>query len=140
MKKLLTVNGPNLNLLGEREPEIYGRHTMDDCLAQLRRQFPQAEFDYYQSNVEGELINRLQQTLTDGTEGILLNAGGYTHTSVAIHDCLRALRVPVVEVHLSNPQAREPFRQTSLIGPACVGTVAGFGMQSYLLAAQALLS
>ena len=140
MKKILVINGPNLNLLGTREPEIYGHDTMETCLERLRERFPQCEFDFYQSNVEGELINRLQATLHDGTEGILLNAGGYTHTSVALHDCLRALHAPVVEVHLSNPQARESFRQISLIAPACRGTVAGFGMYSYILAAEALLS
>lgn len=139
MKKILIINGPNLNLLGQREPSIYGEHTMDDCLTLLRERFPQCQFDFYQSNVEGELINRLQQTLGDGTEGILLNAGGYTHTSVAIHDCIRLLKAPVVEVHLSNPQAREPFRQTSLIAPVCRGCVAGFGIKSYLLATEALL-
>lgn len=138
MKRILIVNGPNLNLLGSREPEVYGRQTMDDCLAALRRQYPALTVDYYQSNVEGELINRLQ-TAAGEVDGILINAGGYSHTSVALHDCLKAISVPAVEIHISNLAQREAFRHVSLIAAACRGTIAGFGMDSYRLGVEALL-
>ena len=137
--KILIVNGPNLNLLGEREPGIYGSATMESMMDKLRRLYPEIEFGYFQSNIEGELIDCLQQARLDGTDGILLNAGGYTHTSVALHDCIRSLEKPVVEIHISNVAAREEFRHTSLIGAACVGTIAGFGLDSYRLGVEAII-
>lgn len=136
--KILILNGPNLNLLGTREPSIYGTQTMEACLKDLRACFPQIEIAYAQSNHEGELIDIMQDAAANGTAGILLNAGAYTHTSVALLDCIRSLSIPVVEVHLSNIQAREAFRHNSLIAPACKGTVAGFGMASYKAALYAL--
>lgn len=137
--KILIMNGPNLNLLGQREPGIYGTGTMNDSLDGLRRRYAGTEFDYYQSNVEGLLIDRLQAAMTDGTEGVVLNAGAYTHTSVALHDAIRAMRIPVIEVHISNVHTREEFRHRSLIAPACRGVVCGFGLDSYRLAVEALL-
>ena len=135
--RILIVNGPNLNLLGTREPGIYGRMTMESYLEILRKEYPQVEIDYYQSNVEGLLIDKLQQ---EGftCDGIVLNAGAYTHTSVALLDCIRSLKSPVVEVHISNVHAREEFRNHSMISPACKGVIAGFGMDSYRLAVEAL--
>jgi len=136
--KILIMNGPNLNLLGVREPKIYGTTPFETHLASLRTEFPSVEFDYYQSNVEGFLIDRLQQAMTDCTDGIVLNAGALTHTSVALLDALRTLNVPVVEVHISNVAAREDFRHRSLIAPACAGSISGFGLKSYDLAVRAL--
>lgn len=136
--KILVVNGPNLNLLGQREPGIYGTDSMEACLASLRERYADDEIDYYQSNVEGFLIDRLQQTLTDGTQGVVLNAGAYTHTSVALHDCIRAIKSPVVEVHISNVHQREEFRRHSFISPACKGVICGFGLDSYRLAIEGL--
>lgn len=136
--KLLIINGPNLNLLGEREPGIYGTARMEDCLADLRRQYAGDEILYYQSNIEGCLIDRLQQARTEGVDAAVLNAGAYTHTSVALHDCIRSLAFPVVEVHLSNVHARESFRHHSLIAAACKGVVCGFGLDSYRLGIEAL--
>ncbi len=136
--KLLIINGPNLNLLGEREPGIYGTARMEDCLADLRRRYAGDEILYYQSNIEGCLIDRLQQARTEGVEAAVLNAGAYTHTSVALHDCIRSLAFPVVEVHLSNVHARESFRHHSLIAAACKGVVCGFGLDSYRLGIEAL--
>ncbi len=135
--KILIVNGPNLNLLGQREPGIYGTSSFEDYLPTLRRRYPDVELDYYQSNVEGELINRMQQ---DGfsVDGIVLNAGAYTHTSVALHDCIRALKSPVIEVHISNVHQREAFRHHSFLSPACRGVICGFGLDSYRLAIEAL--
>ena len=137
--KLLIMNGPNLNRLGKREPGIYGSETMEDCLDRLRKSFPDVEIDYYQSNVEGFLIDRMQQAADDGTEGIVLNAGAYTHTSVALHDAIRSINIPVVEVHISNVHQREDFRRQSMISPACRGVICGFGMDSYRLGLLALL-
>ena len=137
--KILIMNGPNLNLLGSREPGIYGTGTMDDCLAELRRRYPTLELDYFQSNVEGFLIDRLQQTRTDGTAGVVLNAGAYTHTSVALHDAIRSVKIPVIEVHISNVHQREEFRRHSVISPACQGVICGFGLDSYRLAIEALI-
>ncbi|MDE6556726.1 MAG: 3-dehydroquinate dehydratase [Duncaniella sp.] len=134
--KTLIINGPNLNLLGSREPGIYGSRSFDSYLPTLKEHFPEVDFGYFQSNHEGAIIDTLQQTDADG---VILNAGAYTHTSLAIADCIRAIRIPVVEVHISNVMSRDPIRHTSLIAPACVGTIAGFGLDSYLLAAQALL-
>lgn len=128
--RLLIVNGPNLNLIGQREEEIYGRISWDSFLNELKSA-SKCELDYYQSNVEGELINCLQASNHDG---IIFNAGGYTHTSVALRDCIKAISVPVVEVHISNITAREEFRHTSLISPVAEGCIFGFGLQSYELA------
>jgi 3-dehydroquinate dehydratase-2 len=130
MMKLLIINGPNLNLLGSREPQIYGNVTFAAYLEDLKKQ-SSAEITYFQSNIEGELISCLQESAHDG---IILNAGGYTHTSVALRDCIAAISVPVVEVHISNITAREEFRHTSLLSPVCAGCIFGFGMKSYDLA------
>ena len=130
--KLLIVNGPNLNLLGKREPGIYGTDTFEDYLKKLRADFPQVEIDYYQSNSEGALIDCIQQA--DGVyDGVVLNAGGYTHTSVALADAIGAVQVPVVEVHISCILARESFRHVSMIAPKCKGSIMGFGLDSYRL-------
>jgi 3-dehydroquinate dehydratase-2 len=128
--KILIVNGPNLNLLGTRDPQIYGNQSFEDYLEQLKARFS-LEIDYVQSNVEGELINVLQAS---NHNGIVLNAGGFTHTSVALRDCIDAIKIPVVEVHISNVSAREPFRHESLLSPVCVGCIFGFGLTSYDLA------
>ena len=138
--KIQIINGPNLNLLGQREPGIYGSESFDSYLEQLRTSYPDVEIDYYQSNVEGELINKMQETgFYGGYNGIVLNAGAYTHTSVALQDCIRSLRCPVVEVHISNVHTREEFRHRSLISCACLGVICGFGLDSYRLAIEALL-
>lgn len=140
MAKILILNGPNLNLLGTREPEVYGRVSMDDYLKALAVDYPGVEIDYYQSNSEGELIDRLQEAgFDEDLSGIVFNAGAYTHTSLALADAIRAIGRPVVEVHISNPAAREEIRHRSLIAPACKGTIAGFGMDSYRLGIEALL-
>ena len=131
------INGPNLNLLGVREPGIYGSESFETYLPQLKAMFPDVEIDYYQSNVEGELIDKMQEVGFD-SDGVVLNAGAYTHTSVALHDCIRAMRSPVVEVHISNVHKREPFRHKSMISSACVGVICGFGLDSYRLAVEAL--
>ena len=137
--KLLILNGPNLNMLGEREPGIYGTGTMDECLEHLRKRYPDHELLYYQSNVEGFLIDRLQQANREGVEGVVFNAGAYTHTSIALHDCIRSLHMPVIEVHISNVHTREPFRHQSMISAACKGVICGFGLDSYRLAVEALI-
>ena len=134
--KILILNGPNLNLLGSREPEIYGRTTLEDIERALRANFPDVEFVFRQSNHEGELIDLIQNT---DAQGIVLNAGAYTHTSLALADCIAAVEVPVVEVHISNIFAREDIRSRSLIAPVCAGTISGFGPMSYALGVQALL-
>ena len=139
--KILIVNGPNLNLLGQREPGIYGSESMESCLSELRAKYPDVTIDYYQSNVEGELINKMQESgFFDPVDGIVLNAGAYTHTSVALHDCIRSLRCPVIEVHISNVHQREEFRHRSLLSAACKGVICGFGLDSYRLAVEALLA
>ena len=139
--KIQIINGPNLNLLGQREPGIYGSETMEACLSQLRAKYPDVTIDYYQSNVEGELINKMQESgFFDPVDGIVLNAGAYTHTSVALHDCIRSLRCPVIEVHISNVHQREEFRHRSLLSAACKGVICGFGLDSYRLAVEALLA
>lgn len=135
--KIQIINGPNLNLLSIREPDIYGVATFEDYLKELRIKFPDTEIHYYQSNVEGEIINRIHQT-GFSFDGIVLNAGAYTHTSVAIHDAIKSVETPVVEVHISNVYAREQFRRQSLLAAACKGVIAGFGMDSYRLAIEAL--
>lgn len=137
--KIIIINGPNLNLLGTREPDIYGHTTMEDYIQSLRKQHPRVDIDYYQSNHEGSLIDKLQE-VGFSYDGIVLNAGAYTHTSVALLDCIRSLKTPVVEVHISNVHAREEFRNHSMISPACLGVIAGFGMDSYSLAVEALLN
>lgn len=136
--KLLIINGPNLNLLGQREPGIYGTGTMEECMNALRLRYSNDELQYFQSNVEGFLIDRLQQANVEGVEGAILNAGAYTHTSIALHDCIRSLHFPVVEVHISNVHKREEFRQHSMISAACKGVICGFGLNSYRLAIEAL--
>lgn len=136
--KIQIVNGPNLNLLGVREPGIYGSESFESYLAKLREQYPDVEIEYYQSNVEGELINKIQE-VGFSFDGIVLNAGAYTHTSIALHDCIRAIKCPVVEVHISNVHQREEFRHHSFISAACKGVVCGFGLNSYRLAIEGLL-
>ncbi len=131
--RILILNGPNLNLLGTREPSAYGTRSFDDCLRELRVKHPSASIDHFQSNLEGELIDRIHSA-PGNYDGIILNAGGYTHTSVAIADAVAAIPVPVVEVHLSNLARREPFRHTSLLTPVCRGAILGFGLESYELA------
>ena len=138
--KLLIINGPNLNLLGQREPGIYGHGTMEECMTALRQRYPDPELEYYQSNVEGFLIDRLQQANAEGIEGAVLNAGAYTHTSIALHDCIRSLHFPVIEVHISNVHQREEFRHHSMISAACRGVICGFGLDSYRLGVEALLN
>lgn len=137
--KILIMNGPNLNLLGWREPDIYGHSTMDDCFNDICNSFPTHEFIYFQSNHEGGLIDRLQEAIYEDVDGVALNAGGYTHTSIALADCIRSLPFPVVELHISNVHQRENFRHSSLLASACKGVVCGFGMLSYRLAVEALL-
>lgn len=136
--KIQIVNGPNLNLLGVREPGIYGSDSFESYLSKLREQYPEVEIEYYQSNVEGELINKIQE-VGFSFDGIVLNAGAYTHTSIALHDCIRAIKCPVVEVHISNVHQREEFRHHSFISAACKGVVCGFGLNSYRLAIEGLL-
>lgn len=136
--KIAIINGPNLNLTGTREPAQYGDLSFDSWLPELKKKFPQIEFVFYQTNVEGEIINKLHEWGFT-VDGIILNAGGYTHTSVAIGDAVRAINTPVVEVHLSNIFQRETYRHVSYIAPAAAGTIAGFGMKSYELAAYALI-
>ena len=135
--KILIVNGPNLNMLGRREPGIYGSSSFDDYLPKLQAKYPQVEISYYQSNVEGELINKMQE-VGFSYDGIVLNAGAYTHTSIALHDCIRSLQCPVIEVHISNVHQREEFRHHSFISSACKGVICGFGLDSYRLAIEAL--
>jgi 3-dehydroquinate dehydratase-2 len=131
--QILLLNGPNLNLLGRREPGIYGTRSFEDYLPELQEAFPQFELTYFQSNHEGELLDKLHE-VGFSYHGIVLNAGGYTHTSVALADAIAAIATPVVEVHLSNLHAREEFRQKSLIGRNCVGSISGFKLDSYRLA------
>ncbi|MBR4154853.1 MAG: type II 3-dehydroquinate dehydratase [Paludibacteraceae bacterium] len=131
--KIVIINGPNLNLLGIREPEKYGITRFEDYLEALKSQYPDCEIEYFQSNVEGEIINKLHE-VGFSVDGIVLNAGGYTHTSVAIADAVAAIEVPVVEVHITNIYAREEERRVSLLSRACVGVISGFGLRSYDLA------
>ena len=136
--KIQIINGPNINLLGKREPSVYGSRSFDDYLKELVERYPQVEFSYYQSNVEGEMINKMHEVGFD-CDGIVLNAGAYTHTSIALQDAIRAITSPVIEVHISNVHQREEFRHKSMISCACVGVVCGFGLDSYRLAVEALL-
>lgn len=133
--KIAIINGPNLNLLGKREPDIYGSETFEGYLLQLKEKYPQVEFNYYQSNVEGELINELQRVGFDH-DGIIMNPGGYTHTSVAIGDAIAAIKTPVVEVHISNVHAREEFRKLSHVSGKSAGSIIGLGLKGYELALQ----
>lgn len=139
MKKILIINGPNLNLLGTREPGIYGNETMADVIERLRSRFADIKIDYFQSNHEGAIIDRLHDADKEDFVGVVLNAGAYTHTSIAIADAISAISLPVVEVHISNIAARESIRHTSLISSVCRGVIAGFGTDSYRLGIEALL-
>ena len=136
--RIQIINGPNLNLLGIREPEIYGKRAWEDYLKELRTRMPNVRIDYYQSNLEGEIINKIQEVGFD-RDGIVLNAGAYTHTSVAILDALKSVTTPTVEVHISNVHQREEFRRKSLTSPGCLGVICGFGLDSYRLAIEALI-
>ena len=139
MKRIEIINGPNLNLTGKREPSIYGHTTMEEMVDGLRQQYPDVEIGYYQSNVEGEIINRLHE-VGFTADGIILNAGGYSHTSVAIHDAVAAINTPVVEVHISNIYAREEYRRHSLLSDVCRGVVCGLGLNGYRYALESLSS
>jgi 3-dehydroquinate dehydratase-2 len=139
MLQLAIVNGPNLNLLGTREPHIYGNQSFEQYFAGLKERYPQIEMQYYQSNVEGDLINYLH-SCTGKVQGIILNAGAYTHTSIALADAIAAIGIPVVEVHISNVLAREDYRKTSFIAAKCVGSISGLGMEGYALAVQYFIS
>lgn len=137
MKKMQIINGPNLNLLGKREPAVYGKLDFDAYFERLRSSFPDCDIRYFQSNSEGALIDKIHETGFT-VNGIILNAGGYTHTSVALRDAIKAVEAPVIEVHISNVHAREEFRHKSMISSVCKGVIAGFGLDSYRLAAEAL--
>ena len=141
MNRILVLNGPNLNLLGTREPQIYGYTTMDDVIEDLQSRFSGIEIEYFQSNCEGEIIDKLHAVGFDSQcIGVALNAGAYTHTSLAIADAIAAIKTPVIELHISNVHARESIRHTSLISPVCRGVIAGFGVDSYRLAIEAILN
>ena len=135
--RILIINGPNINLLGKREPSIYGSVTFEDYLAELRKAYKDIEINYFQSNIEGEMIDCIQQAGFEA-DGIILNAGAYTHTSIALQDAIRAVTAPVIEVHISNVHSREDFRHVSMIACACKGVICGFGLNSYRLALEAL--
>ncbi|MDD6552322.1 MAG: type II 3-dehydroquinate dehydratase [Prevotellaceae bacterium] len=139
MKKIQIINGPNLNLLGVREPGIYGKNSFESYLPVLRGKYPDLQIDYYQSNIEGELIDKMQEVGFD-YDGIVLNAGAYTHTSIALQDCIRSIKCPVVEVHISNVHKREEFRHHSYLSPACLGVICGFGLFGYDMAIQGILN
>ena len=136
---ILIINGPNLNLLGIREPGIYGKSSFETYLPQLQSKYPDIQIDYYQSNIEGELINKMQEVGFD-YDGIILNAGAYTHTSIALQDCIRSLKCPTVEVHISNVHKREEFRHHSYLSPACLGVICGFGLAGYDMAIAGILA
>ena len=136
--KILIINGANLNLLGRRQPEIYGHESFEDYLGALRARYSEHTIDYYQSNIEGELVDALQHA-EGNYDGVVLNAGGYTHTSVVLRDAVAAISLPVVEVHISSILAREEFRHLSLIAPVAVGSIMGYGMESYRLAVEHLI-
>ncbi|MCA0959180.1 type II 3-dehydroquinate dehydratase [Muricauda ruestringensis] len=136
--KLMIINGPNLNLLGKREPNVYGSSTFEDHFAQLQQKFPNVELEYFQSNIEGELIGKIQE-VGFNYDGIILNAAAYTHTSVGIGDAVKAINAPVVEVHISNTHQREEYRHVSYISPVAKGVILGFGLQSYDLAVRSFL-
>ena len=136
--RIQIINGPNINLLGRREPEVYGDTSFEVYLESLRRNYPDIQIDYSQSNIEGELLDCIQKAGFSGTDGIILNAAAYTHTSIAILDAIKAIPVPVIEVHISNVHSREEFRHKSMIAAACRGVICGFGLDSYRLAVEAL--
>lgn len=136
--KIQIINGPNLNLLGKREPDIYGTRGFESYLDELRRRYPDDEILYFQSNVEGELIDCIHEVGFGRVDGIVLNAGAYTHTSIALHDALRGIQASAIEVHISNVHRREEFRHHSMISAACKGVICGFGLDSYRLAIEAL--
>lgn len=138
MKKILILNGPNLNLLGVREPGIYGSNSFESYLPQLQAKFPEVEIEYYQSNIEGEMINKIHE-VGFSYDGIVLNAGAYTHTSVALHDAIAAINTPVIEVHISNVHQREEFRHHSYISSVASGIIIGFGLKGYEMAVDSLL-
>ncbi len=138
MKKIQIINGPNLNLLGRREPAVYGNASFEGYLGGLRARYPECEIAYFQSNIEGEMIDKIHE-VGFCCDGIILNAGAYTHTSIALHDAIRSVTAPVVEVHISNVHAREAFRHVSMISAACKGVILGFGLDSYRLALEALI-
>ncbi|KAB5349539.1 type II 3-dehydroquinate dehydratase [Bacteroides salyersiae] len=135
--RIQIINGPNINLLGKREPSIYGSVTFEDYLTGLRETYKDIEINYFQSNIEGEMIDCIQQTGFEA-DGIILNAGAYTHTSIALQDAIRSVTAPVIEVHISNVHSREAFRHVSMIACACKGVICGFGLDSYRLALEAL--
>ena len=137
--KILIINGPNLNLLGKREPDIYGASSFESYFLALKKKYPSIVLEYFQSNSEGILIDKIHET-GFSFDGIILNAGAYTHTSIALHDAIKAITSPVIEVHISNVHTREPFRHKSMISPACKGIIVGFGLDSYRLALDALLN
>ena len=136
--RIQIINGPNINLLGKREPSIYGAESFESYLEKLQQLYPTVTFDYYQSNVEGEMINKIHE-VGFSYDGIILNAGAYTHTSIALQDALRAVTTPAIEVHISNVHTREGFRHKSMISCACKGVICGFGLDSYRLAVEAFL-
>lgn len=138
MKRIQIINGPNLNLLGKREPSVYGNQTFESYLEELKVKFPELTLSYFQSNVEGELVNKLQEVGFD-VDGIILNAGAYTHTSIAIADAIRSITVPVIEVHISNVYQRESFRHHSYLSGVCKGCIIGFGLDSYRLAIESFI-
>ncbi len=137
--KILVLNGPNLNLLGKRDPEVYGSETLADIESRLQEQFPDIKFEFIQSNHEGELIDAIHKARDENVDALIANWGGFTHSSVAIHDALKLLEIPKVEVHLSNIHAREEFRERSITGKAMDGIITGFGVDSYLLGVEAAL-
>jgi 3-dehydroquinate dehydratase II len=139
LMKILVINGPNLNLLGNREPEIYGSQTLNDIEGELTSAFPQTTFTFFQSNHEGAIIDRLQSAGRDGNDGIVLNAAAYTHYSYAIRDAVAALRIPVIEVHISNIHLREEFRKNSVIAPVCKAQISGYGAAGYHIAVETLI-
>lgn len=138
MKRIIIVNGPNLNLLGQREPEIYGRVSFEEHFAKMQRSFPDLELEYYQSNHEGCLIDKLQEANLR-FDGVVMNPGAYAHTSIALADCIRAISIPVVEVHITDISQREPYRRHSFTAEACVKCFAGYGLEGYILAVGELL-
>ena len=138
MKKIIIINGPNLNLLGKREPKTYGNKSFDSYFKELVADFPEMELTYFQSNVEGEIINKIQES-GFSLDGIVLNAGGYTHTSVAIADAIAAIKTTVIEVHISNVYSREEYRHQSMMAKNCKGVIAGFGLDSYKMAINSFL-
>lgn len=137
--KILIINGPNLNLLGVREKSIYGSESFESFFERLKEEFPEIQFTYYQSNIEGEIVGKIHE-FGFNSDGIIINAGAYTHTSVAIRDAIAGVTTPVVEVHISNTLTREDFRHKSIIGPVCKGCIMGFGLQSYVLAVKSFVN